>query len=137
MDGDAGQEGICGTGPKFRFSNGTCIIEDCLRYRTATATAQLQRPRVLLPGFRWKRRAGIGIMSPNWIWTIQDLQCGSPTAIRGIPMRRNLIVALAATVFCTPSQAWKGPAQAIASGSLPADTPRTTPAGTQFIAPAG
>src|SRR5580704_9966797 len=52
-------------------------------------------------------------------------------------MRRNLIVALAATVFCTPLQAWNGPAQAAASGSLPADTPRTTPAGTQFIAPAG
>jgi hypothetical protein len=54
-----------------------------------------------------------------------------------MPMLRGLIAVVAVTVLCVPSQAWNGPAQAAASASLPADTPRTTPAGSQFIAPAG
>jgi CubicO group peptidase (beta-lactamase class C family) len=36
-----------------------------------------------------------------------------------------------------PSQASNGPAQAATTAPLPADTPQTTSAGTQFIAPAG
>jgi hypothetical protein len=52
-------------------------------------------------------------------------------------MLRSLIAVAAAAVLCMPLQAWNVPTQAAASASLPADTPRTTPAGTQFIAPAG
>jgi hypothetical protein len=52
-------------------------------------------------------------------------------------MLRSLIAVAAAAVLCMPLRAWNGPKQTAASASLPADTPRTTPAGTQFIAPAG
>jgi CubicO group peptidase (beta-lactamase class C family) len=52
-------------------------------------------------------------------------------------MLRSLMAAVAATFLCMPLQAGNGATQAAASASLPADTPRTTPAGTQFIAPAG
>jgi CubicO group peptidase (beta-lactamase class C family) len=52
-------------------------------------------------------------------------------------MLRSWIAAVTAAVLCIPLQSCKGPAQATPSASLSADTPRTTPAGTQFIAPAG
>jgi CubicO group peptidase (beta-lactamase class C family) len=52
-------------------------------------------------------------------------------------MLRSWIGAVAAAVLCMPLQAWMGPEQTTTSAILPADTPRTTPAGTQFIAPAG
>ena len=41
-------------------------------------------------------------------------------------MLRSPIAVAVAAVLCMPLQAWNGPAQAAASASLPADTPRTT-----------
>jgi len=49
-----------------------------------------------------------------------------------MPMLRGWITVAAVAVLGVPFHA-----QTAASTSLPADTPRTTPAGTQFIAPAG